>query len=125
LIIKLVGIGQVQPDGTRSVWFELNGQHREVTVRDEAAETRVVARPKAVKGDPRHVGAPMPGRILKIDVDVGQAVKRNESLGVIEAMKMEIALVANGPGRVREVLVEPGATVEAGDLLFVVEPTDG
>src|SRR5690606_3895670 len=101
LIIKLVGIGQVQPDGTGSVWFELNGQHREVTVRDEAAETLVVARPKAVKGDPRHVGAPMPGRILKIDVDVGQAVKRNESLGVIEAMKMEIALVANGPGRVR------------------------
>ncbi len=67
----------------------------------------------------------MPGRILKIDVDVGQAVKRNESLGVIEAMKMEIALVANGPGRVREVLVEPGATVEAGDLLFVLELTDG
>src|SRR5690606_17565954 len=125
LIIKLAAIGEVQPDGTRSLWFELNGQHREVTVRDEGAESKVVQRPKAVKNDPAHIGAPMPGRILKVDAQVGQTVKRNEVLAVIEAMKMEIAVVANGPARVREILVEPGTTVEAGDLLFVVEPLGG
>jgi len=67
----------------------------------------------------------MPGRMLKIDARAGQTVKRNETLGVIEAMKMEIAVMAGGPARIREVLVEPGASVEAGDLLFVIEPLEG
>jgi Pyruvate carboxylase len=125
LIIKLLGIGEARPDGTRSVWFELNGQHREVTVRDEAVESRVVTRPKAEKNNPAHIGAPMPGRMLKIDARAGQTVKRNETLGVIEAMKMEIAVMAGGPARIREVLVEPGTSVEAGDLLFVIEPLEG
>ena len=124
LIVKLVAVGQVQPDGTRSVWFELNGQHREVTVRDEAAESRVISRPKANKNNPAHIGAPMPGRLLKVDTRLGQTVQRNEVLAVIEAMKMEIAVVANGPARIREVLVEPGVAVEAGDLLFVVDPLE-
>ncbi|HEY8416586.1 MAG TPA: biotin/lipoyl-containing protein [Limnochordales bacterium] len=60
--------------------------------------------------------------MIKVDARVGQTVQRNEVLAVIEAMKMEIAVVANGPARIREVLVEPGTAVEAGDLLFVVEP---
>ena len=68
LIVKLLGIGEIRPDGTRNVWFELNGQHREVRVRDEAVESRVATRPKAEKDDPAGIGVPMPGRILKIDM---------------------------------------------------------
>lgn len=122
LIVKLVGIGDVRADGTRNVWFELNGQSREVTVRDESSESDVVTRPRAVKGDPTHVGAPMPGRVLRVNATINQSVQRNEVLAVIEAMKMEVAVVASGPARVQQILIEEGATVDIGELVFVVEP---
>lgn len=122
LIVKLVGIGEVQPDGTRNIWFELNGQPREVQVRDESAKSKVEAKRKAVKGDATHVGASMPGRVVKVQVAPGDAVEQNGSLAIIEAMKMEVAVIAPEAATVREVLIQEGTTVDVGDLLFVIEP---
>lgn len=120
LIVKLVTVGDVEADGTRNLWFELNGQSREVAVRDEAAEDLVVRRPRAVVGDRTHVAAPMPGKILHVHVAPGDEAGRDDPLAVIEAMKMEVAVAPPSPGRVARVLVEPGDAVEAGDLLFVM-----
>ncbi|HET7616395.1 MAG TPA: pyruvate carboxylase subunit B, partial [Bacillales bacterium] len=61
LIVKLVSIGEAQADGTRVVYFELNGQPREVVVRDESVKTAVTAKSKADKNNPNHIGASMPG----------------------------------------------------------------
>src|SRR5690625_427947 len=58
------------------------GQVREVAVRDEGAENVVVKKPRAAPGDSTHVGAPMPGTVLKVHKAVGDVVGRNEPLGV-------------------------------------------
>ncbi len=69
--------------------------------------------------------APMPGLVRAVLVAPGQAVARGDRMVVIEAMKMEHALVAPRDGRVAEVLAAEGAQVEAGATLVRLEPEDG
>ncbi|NDC55152.1 MAG: pyruvate carboxylase, partial [Planctomycetia bacterium] len=61
LVIRLLTVGEPHADGTRTVFFELNGQPRSVSIADKSLEAKVQRRPKAVAGDAREVGAPMPG----------------------------------------------------------------
>jgi len=63
LIIKFLAVGDSRPDGTRLLFFELNGQPREVTVRDRALRVAARAHPKADPADPGQVAAPTPGLI--------------------------------------------------------------
>src|SRR5690606_8106564 len=56
LVIKLTAVGELLNDGTRIVYFELNGQPREVRVADESATVKEVARPKVERRNPRHIG---------------------------------------------------------------------
>ncbi len=65
--------------------------------------------------------APMPGLVLKIEVEVGQAVKAGQGLVIVEAMKMENELKAPADGVVAKVLVEERQTVEKGATLIVLE----
>lgn len=121
LVIKFLTIGDANPDGTRAVFFELNGQPRQVTVRDESLQVKQRTHPKAQAGDPGHVGAPTPGLITGLYVQQGVEVKRNDKLLSLEAMKMQSTIYASAGGRVREVLVAPGHQVEAKDLLLVLD----
>lgn len=119
LIVKLTAIGELLPDGSRIIYFELNGQAREVRVVDESAAVTVQGRPKADRSDRHQLGASMPGKVLKIMARVGDTVKKGQPLLVTEAMKMETTLQAPEDGYILQVLVEEGAMVEAGDLLVV------
>jgi len=65
--------------------------------------------------------APMPGKVVKVLVKVGDEVKARQGLVVVEAMKMENELRAPKDGRVTEVFVTEGVSVEAGRPLVVVE----
>lgn len=67
------------------------------------------------------VSSPMPGRVLKVLVNVGDEVAANHPLIVVEAMKMENELRSPGAGVVKEVFVKPGDTVEGGAKLIRVE----
>lgn len=122
LMIKLTAISEPTPDGTRVVYFELNGTPREVRVLDRAVAATGPGRPKAEKGDWREVGAGMPGKVLRVLVGPGDVVTKGEQLAVLEAMKMETTVTAPREGRVVEVLVQPGDSVAAGDLLVRLEP---
>jgi len=120
LIIKLNAIGALHSDGTRQVFFELNGLARQVTVRDQSAAADEKVRPKAEAGNPKHIGAPMPGKLLKVNVKVGDEVKAGDVLMVTEAMKLETNIKARADGRIAEVLFAEGEKVEKEDLLIVL-----
>ncbi|HYB63682.1 MAG TPA: pyruvate carboxylase [Steroidobacteraceae bacterium] len=120
LIVRYVATSDPHEDGTRTVFFELNGQPRSVRVRDLS---QVAQRPPAAKVEPgntRHVGAPMPGTVTTVAVSAGVSVARGDLLLTLEAMKMETAVRAESEGEVAEVLVKPGATVDLKDLLIVL-----
>ena len=73
-----------------------------------------------VSGAGDAVNAPMPGTILKVNVQNGQAVKEGDVLCVLEAMKMENEIMASKTGTVTQVLVSKGSTVNTGDALVVI-----
>jgi pyruvate carboxylase len=120
LIIKLNAIGKVHPDGTRHIYFELNGNTRSVVVRDNSVVTDEAVREKADKGNPLHIGAPMPGKVLKLNVKPGDEVKAGDTLMVTEAMKMETNIKAKADGKIAEVKFKEGDKVEKEDLIIVL-----
>jgi pyruvate carboxylase len=117
LLIRLLSVGEPHSDGTRTVFFELNGQPRSVTVTDKGLEASTARRPKATPGEPSEVGAPMPGLVVTVAVKAGDKVEEGQKLLSLEAMKMETTILAERDGTVAEVLVAPGTPVEAGELL--------
>ena len=118
LIVKLLAVGEPHADGKRTVFFELNGQPREVEVVDRSLASSVIETPKADPNDPNQVAAPLPGLVVVVAVVVGDAVRKGQKLLTMEAMKMETTLYAERPGRVAEVLTTVGQQVKTGDLLL-------
>ena len=84
-----------------------------------AAAPAAAAAP-AVTGAGEAVTAPMPGNILKVNVNVGDAVKEGQVLVVLEAMKMENEIMAPKNGTVTQVVVSKGSTVDTGAPLVVI-----
>jgi len=121
LIIKFLGLGTVNEDGTRNVHFELNGLRRDVTVPDPQAQSSTKHVVLADPEDKSQVGASIPGMVSKVLVKPGDKVEVNQVLAVIEAMKMETSVVARMTGTVDQVLVSPGSTVKAGELLITIK----
>jgi pyruvate carboxylase len=121
LIVKYLTTSEVHEDGTRTVFFELNGQPREVNVPDHAVEGHLHKHPKADPDNPNHVAAPMPGKISSVAVKKGQPATAGERLLSIEAMKMETAVYCPRDAKIADVLVQAGSVVEAKDLLVVLE----
>ena len=70
------------------------------------------------------VSTSMPGRVVALLVEEGQAVEAGQPVIVVEAMKMENELKAAAPGVVKEILVAVGDAVEGGRPLIVVAPMD-
>ena len=74
--------------------------------------------------DKSQSGASIPGMVSKINVKIGDKVSENDTLGIIEAMKMETAVLARMDGVVKEIHAKEGDTVKAGELLFTLELPD-
>ena len=121
LIIKLVSISKPKVDGTRVVYFELNGQPREIVIRDKSVETDVVSIPKADKDNPKHIGATMPGTVVDVLCEKGQKVKKGDYLIITEAMKMETTIQAPFSGVIKEVYVKSDEAISLNDLLIEFE----
>ena len=132
LIVKFLTISDPHPDGTRTLFFELNGQPREVNVRDRALRVVERAHPKADPADAGQVPAPTAGVISGVAVQANHAVERGAKLLTLEAMKMqELFLARHGrqfadllhqPQNRRRDQVAPGQHVEAKDLLVMIVP---
>jgi len=122
MIVKFLTVSEPHPDGTRTLFFELNGQPREVNVRDRALRVQERAHPKADPEVPGQVGAPTAGLISSIAVQLNHKVERGAKLLTLEAMKMQSNIYAPVGGRISKLLVTPGQHVEAKDLLAVIAP---
>jgi pyruvate carboxylase len=121
LAIKFLTVGEPHPDGTRTVFFELNGQPREVTIRDKTLDVKQEAKPKADPKQPGQIGAPIPGVVSTIHVELNQTVNKGDRLLVMEAMKMQSTVYSPVSGKVTHVLVGLAQHVEAKELLLVIE----
>lgn len=120
LIVKYLAVGQPHPDATRTVFFELNGQPREITVVDRSLEPDTKASVKADPKDPSQVAASMPGMVITVAVNEGDKVKEGQKLMVLEAMKMETTINSPLAGTVVGIQTPAGTQVEAGDLLVSI-----
>lgn len=118
LVIKYLGLGDLDEEGNRIVQFELNGMRREVSVPDPKAAATAKQVVLADPEDKSEVGASIPGMVSKINVKVGDVVEENQVIAVIEAMKMETSIVARMAGTISEILVKEGSSVKPGELLI-------
>ncbi|WP_107839292.1 pyruvate carboxylase [Metasolibacillus meyeri] len=121
LIVKLVSIGEPQHDGTRIIYFELNGQSRELVIQDLTVEADGNIALKADPSNPNQIAATMPGTVLKVVVSKGSPVKRGDHLLITEAMKMETTVQAPKDGIVKEIYTAAGDAISTGDLLIELE----
>jgi len=92
------------------------------TAREAALEAALASADGGSTGGSVH--APMPGRVVRVMVEVGDQVERDAPLLIVEAMKMENEVHAPSAGRVRTVTVTTGQTVDAGQLLVEFDDED-
>ncbi|KIH94021.1 pyruvate carboxylase [Sporothrix brasiliensis 5110] len=118
LILKLLAIGPLSENtGQREVFYEMNGEVRQVTIDDKQASVENVSRPKADPTDSSQVGAPMAGVLVELRVKEGSEVKKGDPLAVLSAMKMEMVISAPHNGAVAGLVVKEGDSVDGSDLV--------
>lgn len=102
----------------KSYSVTVNGTKYEVTVEEtpDAAPAK-----KGARASGTEVKAPLPGSVISYKVREGGAVKKNDVIIVIEAMKMENEIVAPCDGVVSTICVNEGSTVNAGDVLLIID----
>ncbi|KAI4102323.1 MAG: hypothetical protein LQ339_004678 [Xanthoria mediterranea] len=118
LILKLLAIGPLsEQTGQREVFYEMNGEVRQVTIDDQNAAVENVSRPKADSSDSSQVGAPMSGVVVEVRVHDGGEVKKGDPVAILSAMKMEMVISAPHSGKVGGLLVKEGDSVDGQDLI--------
>ena len=120
-IIRYLATSDPDEEGMRRVFFEVNGQPQTVILRDNTLSREVHRNEKADPANSDHLGAPMPGLVVAVEVTAGQRVQRGDTVVVLEAMKMQTSVPAEKAGIVRRVAVSPDHVVDAGDLLLEIE----
>ncbi|MCW3122874.1 MAG: pyruvate carboxylase, partial [Flavipsychrobacter sp.] len=118
LLIRLLSIGPVDDKGNRTVFFKLNGQTRNVEVRDRSIKVERKENKKADKTNEKQIGAPMQGMLSKLLVKKGEAVKKNQQLFIIEAMKMETIITAPFDTTIGNIELGGGTLVNTNDLIL-------
>ncbi|MGH6855462.1 MAG: pyruvate carboxylase, partial [Aestuariivirga sp.] len=124
LVVSHLTTSEPDEDGQVTVYFELNGQPRPVRVPDRSRKPTREARHKADSQNPAHLAAPMPGLVVSVAVIAGQKVAKGDVILNLEAMKMQMAVVAERPGIIEKLHVKIGEQVDSKDLLADIIPLD-
>ncbi|KAI9809526.1 MAG: pyruvate carboxylase [Phylliscum demangeonii] len=121
LILKLLAVGPLSDQtGQREVFYEMNGEVRQVAVDDKKAAVENQRRPKADPADSSQVGAPMSGVVVEVRVRDGGEVKKGDPVAVLSAMKMEMMISAPHSGSIASLQVKEGDSVDGQDLICTV-----
>lgn len=121
LIIRLDEIGEADVEGNRTLFFNLNGQRREIVIKDASIKSAVQTKRKVEPTNREQIGATMTGSVLKVLVKKGDYVEKGQPLLITEAMKMETSIDARFAGKVSHLYVEEGESIASGDLLIEVK----
>ena len=97
-----------------TVWLDGHTYHLKRAGKSRLSETSVPVAANEIK-------ALMPGKLLRLEVAVGDVVSEKQIVALMESMKMETALYAPQAGRVTEIRCEPGQVVEMGEVIMVID----
>lgn len=119
LVIKLVEIKAMDDEGNREVVFQVNGNTRVVNIKDSAANTKMKTSSISFADpeEPTEIGANIPGTVFKMLVKEGDTVIEGQSIGILEAMKMETNIITTISGQIDKIYVKEGQVVSAGELI--------
>jgi biotin carboxyl carrier protein len=116
----------IELDGTFDDTLTVRSSNRTMLVRVE--QVREIETVELESHDTKTMGsgagailAPMPGKVISVKVKVGDEIKVNQVVLVLEAMKMENEILSEASGKVKDIKVRPGEAVEGGQTLVVVE----
>jgi pyruvate carboxylase len=118
----LVAIGQIHEDGTRRVFFEVNGLQNSFDVLDRTSDVaaNLIKKEKVDTEDDGQVGSAMKGLVVDVLKSSGDLVEEGEPLAVMSAMKMETIISAPKKGRIERIAVKTGDDLDSGDLIAVI-----
>ncbi|WP_282132067.1 pyruvate carboxylase [Cellulophaga baltica] len=121
VLISLMLKGEPDESGNVSIYFKVNGQLRNVVIKDTAVKVTKIENTKADGANDKQIGAPLQGLLSTVLVKKGQEIKRNQPLFVIEAMKMETTVTATEEGVVESVHLSGGSLVNSDDLVVTLK----
>lgn len=120
LIIKLLEIGALDNEGKRLLLFEVNDSTRAIKIFDKKSNVvkNETLKQMANPDDSTEIGANIPGKVAKILVKEGDKVTVNQTVAILEAMKMETSISSSIDGVVKSIAIKEGQLVESGELLI-------
>lgn len=119
LLIRFRYMGEPNEEGFREIFFQINGQTRNIVVKDNQIKvTKIMHAKVAGQND---IGAPLQGKLVNVLVNEGDEIKKGQPLFVIEAMKMESSINAHKDGVVKRVLLKENTMVEQDDCVVQFE----
>ena len=121
IVIQKIYASPPNSGGIRTVTFDLNGQTRSITMRDNSVVSTQKVNRKALDENSNEIGTPILGRLAAITVKEGQHVEKDTPLFVIEAMKMETTITAPITGIIKKIHLQEGEILEQGDLVIEFE----
>jgi len=119
ILISLVSVGEPNDEGMVGLFFKVNGQLRNVQIKDKSIKVTKVENVKVNPDDHKQIGAPLQGLLSNVLVKKGDKVKKNQPLFVIEAMKIETTVTASEDGTIEKNQLNSGALVNSEDLILV------
>jgi pyruvate carboxylase len=119
LLVRFRYMGEPNDEGFREIFFQINGQTRNIVVKDNSIQSTKIAHAK-ING-PNDVGAPLQGKLVKIMVLEGDEIVKGQPLFVIEAMKMESTINSPLTGTIQKVLLHENSMVEQDDCVIVIK----
>lgn len=122
-VFEISALASLANNSGESTVLYVNGRPYELIVDDRRSLVKKnLMQVGATSAKGQVIRAPMPGKVVKIEVEVGAHVLAGAGLIVLEAMKMENEIKASAPGTVDSIYVEAGKAVEKGELLLSISP---
>lgn len=121
ILISLMQKSEPDLHGNVSIFFKINGQMRNVVIKNTSVKSEVIENTKADTSNEKEIGAPLQGLLSRVLVKKGEEVRENQPLFIIEAMKMETTVTAVSKGEIDKIELKSGSLVNTDDLIITLK----